>query len=159
MGPHLNRSIRSGHVLVYARRSSFFSTAMRINTTFTGIVLGLAATQAWPSDFHCSVSEGVHKPVGSTSLQDAARRDSSIVGTSFIVERGTGTIRGNASFRNSRHTTEILRDEARVYELLTRTRHSDITSLRIESFDGQWTFKYYVPSVGWLLVGGCRVQE
>ena len=131
---------------------------MRFDTTFTGLVLALAATQAWPGDFHCSVTAGVHKPVGSTSLQDAARRDTSIIGTSFIVERGTGTIRGNASFRNSRHTTEILRNEPRVYELLTRTRHADITSLRIEEFDRQWTFKYYVASVGWLLVGECRVQ-
>lgn len=121
----------------------------------TTALLGIS-THALSNSFHCNVTSGVYKPVGTSGLEDASRRDSSTIGTNFIVERNSGAIRGNALFRNSRNQNEIVRNEERVYELLTRTRHADISLLKIEEFDRQWTFKYYVASIGLLLVGECR---
>ena len=122
----------------------------------TAVALSALSAQALAQDFQCTVVSGVSKIAGKPELEDAAKRDRLVIGSNFLVERATGKVRGNSLFQNTRHQVEILRDETAAYEVLTRTRHADISLLRIDALASRWTFKYYNSWLGLFLTGECN---
>lgn len=114
---------------------------------------------AWPSDFSCRVSKGVYKPVGMAYLEDASKRDPSIIGKVFYVSRATGEVTGNILLSNAGEKLKVLRDindVVNTFEVMSTNEHSDVKLLSIDKYENKVTFKYYFDWLGLFLTGECE---
>lgn len=113
---------------------------------------------AWSGEFSCQVAEGVYKAPGATHLQDASKRDPSVIGKAFRVNRATGEILGAPLFTNSGEKVMILRnvnEAINSFEVMSTNKHSDVKLLSIDKHENQITFKYYFDWLGLFLIGAC----
>jgi hypothetical protein len=125
----------------------------------------LAATLALVAEFvfatewrtlECRVTDGAYGSPGTTMLGSAAKRDPTIIGTTFTVERGADRVVGSSLFQTDRRGVEKVQDVEGIYELLWRNEHRDVFALRLAKFDGVWSFSYFSGWQALLLVGSCR---
>jgi hypothetical protein len=118
----------------------------------------LAIPPAFGEELACTVSDGVYRPPGSTSLQDALKRDPLLKGRTFTVDRRSGRVAGSPLFANGDGKVEVttdIKDTVDRIEVLSVDQQRDVKILTISRHEGSPTFTYYFSFFGLLLTGTC----
>ena len=131
---------------------------MRILTTI--ILSFMLSLPAFAGGFECIVVSGAYKSPGESGIFDAKERDPTVSGSTFTVARETGKVSGSSLFSNQGDQITIVRDTddlINTFEVMSKNSHNDIKLLKIDSFEGRFTFKYYFGWLGLFITGDCSI--
>ena len=109
----------------------------------------------------CEVSGGVYKPPGAVRFESIDRRDPSLLGAKFRVDRRTGRVTGLSLFSNADHRIVHFRnvqDIRNALEVTAITATGDTQVLSISEFEGRMTFAYFVGWHALALAGSCKAD-
>ncbi len=129
---------------------------LSLRTFVAALIIAASASPVAAKSFECTVADGVYRPLGTTRLEPAAKRDPTILGTSFTVDTRRARVSDGDLFRSEGKAVEVLKDTDDVFEVIWKNQHQDVTTLRLTKHASEWTFAYYATWISLVLTGSCR---
>lgn len=125
-------------------------------TAIAAMALSLLAISVHARSFECTTTDGAYRPPGAIALASAVERDKSLVGSVFKVETSVSKVTGSALFQTNDQRVEVLTNSNEEFQILWRSKHDDLTTLRMSKSKEGWFFSYYNSWQSLLLAGRCR---